>query len=130
MASALRCSHLNRALVAKAKNAAKAECLGLVFVHFWLGFVFQILVFHDCANQALVFLWSDFLFQKPIHLLRVSSVILSFQMSFLVLLARFLRRFKFQVVSVTGALKLRLILVFNTRKASVGKAAINFKSKL
>ncbi len=24
------------------------------------------------------FLWSDFLFQKPIHLLRVSSVILSF----------------------------------------------------
>ncbi|EGQ8102580.1 hypothetical protein I7093_005726 [Vibrio parahaemolyticus] len=51
-------------------------------------------------------------------------------MSFLVLLARFLRRFKFQVVSVTGALKLRLILVFNTRKASVGKAAIHFKSKL
>ncbi|HAS6630907.1 TPA: hypothetical protein I7260_24950 [Vibrio parahaemolyticus] len=51
-------------------------------------------------------------------------------MSFLVLLARFLRRFKFQVVSVTGALKLRLILVFNTRKASVGKAALNFKSKL
>ncbi|MDF4259639.1 hypothetical protein P7M41_24915 [Vibrio parahaemolyticus] len=41
----LRCSPLNAALVAKAKNAAKAECLGLVFVHFWLGFVFQILVF-------------------------------------------------------------------------------------
>ncbi|KYN24643.1 hypothetical protein AUQ44_01730 [Vibrio cidicii] len=55
------------------------------------------------------FLWSDFLFQKPIHLLRVSSVILSFQMSFLVLLVRFLPRFEFQVVSVTGALKLRLI---------------------
>ncbi len=28
------------------------------------------------------FLWSDFQFQQPIHLLRVSSVILSFQMSF------------------------------------------------
>ncbi|HCG9215425.1 TPA: hypothetical protein NJ617_004700 [Vibrio parahaemolyticus] len=51
----MRCSHLNRALVAKAKNAAKAECLGLMFVHFWLGFVFQILVFQDCANQALFF---------------------------------------------------------------------------
>ncbi|HAS6589491.1 TPA: hypothetical protein GRI78_16930 [Vibrio parahaemolyticus] len=48
-------------------------------------------------------------FQKPIRLLRVSSVILYFQMSFLVLLARFLRRCLFQVVSVTGALKLRLI---------------------
>ncbi|TON36172.1 hypothetical protein CGH58_23720, partial [Vibrio parahaemolyticus] len=36
------------------------------------------------------FLWSDFLFQKPIYLLKVSSVILSFQMSFLVSLARFL----------------------------------------
>ncbi|AYF20143.1 hypothetical protein FORC71_1774 [Vibrio parahaemolyticus] len=31
---------------------------------------------------------------------------------FLVLLVRFLRRYLFQVVSVTGALKLRLILVF------------------
>ncbi|AVF66072.1 hypothetical protein FDE04_16440 [Vibrio parahaemolyticus] len=37
-------------------------------------------------------LWLDFLFQKPICLLKVSSVILSFQMSFLVLLVRFLRR--------------------------------------
>ncbi len=42
-------------------------------------------------------------FQKQIHLLRVSSVILSFQMSFLVLLARFLRRCLFQVVSVRDA---------------------------
>ncbi len=64
MTSALRCSHLNRALVAKAKNAAKAECLGLVFVHFWLGFVFQILVFHDCANQALVFCGRTFCFRS------------------------------------------------------------------
>ncbi|EGR2993564.1 hypothetical protein DC852_23680 [Vibrio parahaemolyticus] len=55
------------------------------------------------------FLWSDFPFQQPIHLLRVSSVILSFQMSFLVLLFCFLRRCFFQVVSVTGALNLRLI---------------------
>ncbi|AGV16721.1 hypothetical protein N646_0888 [Vibrio alginolyticus NBRC 15630 = ATCC 17749] len=34
----MRCSHLNRALVANEKNAAKAECLGLMFVCFWLGF--------------------------------------------------------------------------------------------
>ncbi|TBT41915.1 hypothetical protein D5E81_04255 [Vibrio parahaemolyticus] len=105
----MRCSLLNAALVAKAKNAAKAECLELMFVHFWLGFVFQILVFQDFANQALVFLWSDFLFQKPIYWLKVSSVILSFQMSFLVSLARFLRCCLFQVVSVRDALKLRLI---------------------
>ncbi len=45
MASVLRCSHLNRALVANEKNVAKTEYLGLMFVHFWLGFVFQILVF-------------------------------------------------------------------------------------
>ncbi|RFD50935.1 hypothetical protein H330_023795 [Vibrio parahaemolyticus 3631] len=51
----------------------------------------------------------DFLFQKPIHLLKVSFVILSFQMSFLVLLGCIQRRCLFQVVSVTGALKLRLI---------------------
>ncbi len=64
MAFVLRCSHLNRALVAKAKNAAKAECLGLMFVHFWLGFVFQILVFQDCANQALVFCGRTFCFRN------------------------------------------------------------------
>ncbi|EGQ8195783.1 hypothetical protein CGG80_23050 [Vibrio parahaemolyticus] len=54
-------------------------------------------------------LWLDFLFQKPIYMLKVSCVTLSVQRSFLVLLARFLRRCMFQVVSVTGALKLRLI---------------------
>ncbi|TOQ18043.1 hypothetical protein CGG99_25210 [Vibrio parahaemolyticus] len=54
-------------------------------------------------------LWLDFLFQKPIYWLRVSSVTLSFQMSLLVLLIRFLRRCLFQVVSVRDALKLRLI---------------------
>ncbi|TOG58120.1 hypothetical protein CGI99_22875 [Vibrio parahaemolyticus] len=54
-------------------------------------------------------LWLDFPFQKPINLLKVSFVILSSQKIFLVFLVRFLRRFEFQVVSVTGALKLRLI---------------------
>ncbi|TOE44743.1 hypothetical protein CGJ42_24305 [Vibrio parahaemolyticus] len=49
------------------------------------------------------------LFQKPIYVLKVSSVTLSVRRCLLVLLARFLRRCKFQVVSVTGALKLRLI---------------------
>ncbi|AVW95438.1 hypothetical protein BAV72_22505 [Vibrio parahaemolyticus] len=57
-------------------------------------------------------LWLDFLFQKPICLLKVGFVILSSQKIFLVLLVRFLRRCVFQVVSVTGALDLRLILVF------------------
>ncbi|EGQ8102419.1 hypothetical protein I7100_004656 [Vibrio parahaemolyticus] len=42
-------------------------------------------------------------------MLKVSSVTLFVQMRFLVLLARFLRRFMFQVVSVTVAWKLRLI---------------------
>ncbi|EGR2348577.1 hypothetical protein D0263_12375 [Vibrio parahaemolyticus] len=60
------------------------------------------------SKSGFGFLWLDFLFQKPIHLLRVSSVILSFQMSVLVLLVRFLRRCIFQVVSVIGASKLRL----------------------
>ncbi|EGR3223940.1 hypothetical protein CGJ93_23500 [Vibrio parahaemolyticus] len=54
-------------------------------------------------------LWLDFLFQKPIYMLKVCPAALSVQRSFLVLLARFLRRCMFQVVSVTGALKLRLI---------------------
>ncbi|AWG83526.1 hypothetical protein Vp2S01_1186 [Vibrio parahaemolyticus] len=42
-------------------------------------------------------------------MLNVSSAALSFQKSFSVLLIRFLLRFVSQVVSVTGALKLRLI---------------------
>ncbi|TOA11276.1 hypothetical protein CGK33_23760 [Vibrio parahaemolyticus] len=61
---ASRCSPLNAALVANEENAAKAECLGLMFVHFWLGFVFQILVFQDCANQALVFCGRTFRFSS------------------------------------------------------------------
>ncbi|EGQ9055166.1 hypothetical protein GEN90_24305 [Vibrio parahaemolyticus] len=54
-------------------------------------------------------LWLDFLSQKPIYMLKASSVTLFVQRSFLELLARFLRRCMSQVVSVTGALKLRLI---------------------
>ncbi|QIR88759.1 hypothetical protein FQ332_08685 [Vibrio diabolicus] len=42
-------------------------------------------------------------------MLKVSSVTLFVQRGFLVLLARFLRRYLFQVVSLTVALKLRLI---------------------
>ncbi|TOP16112.1 hypothetical protein CGH22_19105 [Vibrio parahaemolyticus] len=34
----LRASHLNWALVANEKNAAKTKYLGLRFVCFWLGF--------------------------------------------------------------------------------------------
>ncbi len=55
MALVLRASHLNWALVANEKNAAKTEYLGLMSVCFWIGFVIQILVFQVCANQALVF---------------------------------------------------------------------------
>ncbi|TOB33238.1 hypothetical protein CGK07_22400 [Vibrio parahaemolyticus] len=54
-------------------------------------------------------LWLYSLFQKPIYMLKVSSVTLFIQRRFLVLLARFLRRCILQVVSVTDALKLRLI---------------------
>ncbi|EGR0400061.1 hypothetical protein CGK04_21705 [Vibrio parahaemolyticus] len=54
-------------------------------------------------------LWLDFPFQKPICLLKVSFVALFLQKVFLVLSVRFLRRYLFQVVSVIGALKLRLI---------------------
>ncbi|WP_049877289.1 hypothetical protein, partial [Vibrio parahaemolyticus] len=62
-----------------------------------------------CKIVRWFLLWSYSLFQKPIYMLKVSSVTLFVQMRFLVLLARFLRRFMFQVVSVTIAWKLRLI---------------------
>ncbi|HAS6615110.1 TPA: hypothetical protein I7264_26065 [Vibrio parahaemolyticus] len=58
--------------------------------------------------------WLDFPFQKPVYMLKVSSVTLFVQRLFLVLLALFLRRCMFQVVSVRDALKLRLILVFQS----------------
>ncbi|QLE30712.1 hypothetical protein FDV78_09235 [Vibrio parahaemolyticus] len=75
----LRCSRLNAALVANEENAAKTKYIGLRCVCFWLGFRISIpsyLVFVKIERWFL--LWLDFLFQKPIHLLRVSSVILSF----------------------------------------------------
>ncbi|EGQ9575849.1 hypothetical protein F3S07_22085 [Vibrio alginolyticus] len=62
-----------------------------------------------CKIVRWFLLWLYSLFQKPIYMLKVSSVTLFVQMRFLVLLARFLRRFMFQVVSVTVAWKLRLI---------------------
>ncbi|OXD26750.1 hypothetical protein CA164_23145 [Vibrio parahaemolyticus] len=51
----------------------------------------------------------SFLFQTLMSLLKVCSAVLSFQKVCLVFKVRFLRRCKFQVVSVTDALKLRLI---------------------
>ncbi|EGQ8195754.1 hypothetical protein GRS44_23275 [Vibrio alginolyticus] len=51
----------------------------------------------------------SFLFQTLNSLLKVCSAALSFQKVCLVFKVRFLRRCKFQVVSVTGAFKLRLI---------------------
>ncbi|EGQ9702199.1 hypothetical protein FWP48_22665 [Vibrio parahaemolyticus] len=39
---AKRRSHLNAALVANEKSAAKSECLGLMSVCFWLGFLISI----------------------------------------------------------------------------------------
>ena len=104
--SVLRASHLNWALVANEKNATKAECLGLMSVYLARFCVlnFWALVCGNCDSP-----FSSLPFQKLIHLLKVSSVTLSFQRSFGVLLVRFLRRCFFQVVSVTSALKLRLI---------------------
>jgi len=43
-ASVLRCSHLNRALVASGKNAAKAESLGLMNRAILLCFVSECVV--------------------------------------------------------------------------------------
>ncbi|WP_285332087.1 hypothetical protein, partial [Vibrio parahaemolyticus] len=96
-------------LVANEENAAKAECLELKSVCFWWGFVLDFESFGFVKIVIRFLLWLDFLFQKPIYLLKTSFVILSSQKIVLVLLVRFLRRYLFQVVSVTGALKLRLI---------------------
>ena len=50
-----------------------------------------------------------FLFQKTIHSLRVSSVILSFSNKLFGVVRLYSAALLFQVVSVTGALNLRLI---------------------
>ncbi|EGR1549842.1 hypothetical protein DZF72_02035 [Vibrio parahaemolyticus] len=57
----MRCSHLNRALVAKEENAAKAEYLGLMSACFWLGFAFQFLALRVCENRSSVVLWFGFI---------------------------------------------------------------------
>ncbi|EGR0888837.1 hypothetical protein DLH84_24130 [Vibrio parahaemolyticus] len=68
-------------------------------------------------------------FQKPIYLLKVSFVALFLQKVFLVLSVRFLRCCVFQVVSVTGALQLRLSWVFQSTQQccwqSVNQLQIN-----
>ncbi|EGQ8146210.1 hypothetical protein F3533_22995 [Vibrio parahaemolyticus] len=51
----MRCSPLNRALVANEKNAAKSECLGLMSVCFWLGFLISISSYLACENRSSVF---------------------------------------------------------------------------
>ncbi|MFB1093716.1 hypothetical protein ACEWH9_05960, partial [Vibrio diabolicus] len=87
------------------KNAAKSEYLGLMYRAILLCFVSDsLLKLRSIFNNVALFLP----FQTRIYLLKVSFVALSFQKVFLVLLASFLRRCKFQVVSVAGALKLRL----------------------
>ncbi|EGR1221146.1 hypothetical protein EBM76_21925 [Vibrio parahaemolyticus] len=101
---------LNAALVANEENVAKSECLGLMSVCFWLGFFISISSYLGLRKSCFGFLCgSVFLFQKPIYLLKVSFVILSFSNELFDVVSPFLRRFEFQVVSLTGALKLRLI---------------------
>ncbi|EGQ9697679.1 hypothetical protein FWP53_24455 [Vibrio parahaemolyticus] len=73
----MRCSPLNRALVANEENVAKAECLGLMFVCFWACFRILIFSFWVCENRLGFLCGLDLLFQKPIYLLKVSSVKLS-----------------------------------------------------
>ncbi len=88
----LRASHLNWALVANEENAAKAECLELKSECFG-GVSYLNFESFEFVKIVLRFLLRlDFLFQKPICLLKVSFVILSSQKIFLVLLVRFLRR--------------------------------------
>ncbi|KJR16785.1 hypothetical protein UF29_19980 [Vibrio parahaemolyticus] len=77
---------------------------------FWLVFRLSISSYLGLCKSCFGFLFDlGCLFQKPIFLLQVSPVNLSVQKCFLVLLARFLPRCLFQVVSATSALKLRLI---------------------
>ncbi len=87
------------ALVANEKNAAKTKCLGLISVCFWLDFTIQFLVLWVCKNRALLSCVVGFSASETV---KVSSVTLFVQKSFLVLLVRFLRRCKFQVVSLSS----------------------------
>ncbi|HFQ4805911.1 TPA: hypothetical protein ACGUTO_004331 [Vibrio vulnificus] len=80
-------------------------------------------------NKSRFVLFAGLLFQKSISLLNVSSAALSFQKSFSVLLVRFLRRCAFQVVSVTNALKLRLIRVFQNTQRQCWQSGNQFQIK-
>ncbi len=104
----MRHSPLNAALVANEENAAKTECLGLIvrvlcsILHFEL---------RDLGSWELSFdlflVW--FAISEAGLLVESQLWALFLQKAFLVLSVRFIRRCVFQVVSVTNALKLRLI---------------------
>ncbi|KHF16979.1 hypothetical protein PO81_21435 [Vibrio parahaemolyticus] len=77
---------------------------------FWLGSRISISSCLSLRKSSFGSLYGlSFLFQTLISLLKVCSAALSFQKVCLVFKVRFLRRCMFQVVSATGALKLRLI---------------------
>ncbi|HCE2248869.1 TPA: hypothetical protein NGT36_004543 [Vibrio parahaemolyticus] len=105
---AKRRSHLNAALVANEKIAAKTECLGLIvrvlcsILHFELRFLGSRKLSFDLFLVWFAVSEADLLVESQLCGLVSPKV-------FLVLSVRFLRRCVFQVVSVTGALKLRLI---------------------
>ncbi|HCE3278418.1 hypothetical protein [Vibrio parahaemolyticus] len=99
---------LNAALVANEKIAAKTECLGLIvrvlcsILHFEL---------RELGSRKLSFVLFLVWFAVSEADLLVESQLCGIVSPkvFFVLSVRFLRRYLFQVVSVTGALKLRLI---------------------
>ncbi len=110
----MRHSPLNAALVANEQNAAKARMFKATVHVFSPALYFSFKLLGLSKSRFGYFCGLGLLFQKPIYVLKVSSVTLSVQRSLLVLLARFLRRCMFQVVSVTRALNLRLIFVFQS----------------
>ncbi len=110
----MRCSPLNAALVANEQNVAKARMFKATVHVFSPALYFSFKLLGLLKSRFGYFYGLGLLFQKPIYVLKVSSVALSVQRSLLVLLARFLRRCMFQVVSVTGALNLSLIFVFQS----------------
>ncbi len=108
MASVLRASHLNWALVANEENAAKPECLGLIVRVLCLILHFEL---RDLGSRKLSFDLFLVWFAASEATLRVESQFcgIFLQKVYLVLSVSFLRRCVFQVVSATNALKLRLI---------------------
>ncbi|TOI34006.1 hypothetical protein CGI61_23895 [Vibrio parahaemolyticus] len=78
----MRASHLNWALVTNEENSANAEYLGLMSVYCWLGCRISISSDLGLSKSCFSFLCGlEFLFQKPIYLLKACSVALSFQQS-------------------------------------------------